>query len=58
VNAKTIFWLLVGVLMVLCVMFLGMAFNIANPLNWFSYIFVATVALIAGYVFGRKVNKS
>jgi len=55
---KTIFWFLIGLVVAVSVMLLGTALNIANPWTWFSYVVVAAVALIVGYVLGRKANSA
>ena len=53
---KTIFWFLIGLVVAVSVMLLGTALNITNPWTWFSYVAVGAVALIVGYVLGRKAE--
>jgi len=54
---KTIFWFIIGLVVAICVMLLGTVLNISNPATWLSYVLVAAVSLIVGYVLGRKADK-
>ena len=56
-TTKTIFWFIIGIVLAICVMLLGAILNIANPAMCFSYVAVAAVSLIVGYVLGRKADK-
>lgn len=57
IMTKTIFWFIIGIVAAICIMLLGTILDIANPVGVFKYVAVAAIALIVGYVLGRKADK-
>ena len=55
-TKKTVFWFIIGILVASILMLAGATFTIPTPGKWLGYIIVAAVALIVGYILGKKAD--